>query len=288
MALYVNEEKIENALITSEMDRLRPDYQQVFANQSKQEQEKQLADWARENIIEATLFRQQAREVFPEIEQQEIQSTLQHLLEREGQDGLLYQRLQAGSQEQKKLFEEIADQIRHERLHSQITNNLQQPSEKQIRKYYDQHLTDRFTIPEMVHAAHIVKHPNADESKEQQHQQMCLIKEKLDSGTPFEELAEANSDCPDSGGDLGFFARGKMVPVFEEIVFNLEPGSYSNIFEAEFGWHIAKVIEKRPPAPCSLEKVREVIVRDLIRETEEKALEQFLDTQKENASIEER
>ena len=288
MALYVNEEKIENALITSEMDRLRPDYQQVFANQSKQEQEKQLADWARENIIEATLFRQQAREVFPEIEQPEIQSTLQHLLEREGQDGLLYQRLQAGSQEQKKLYEEIADQIRHERLHSQITNNIQQPSEKQIRKYYDQHLTDRFTIPEMVHAAHIVKHPKADESSERPYQHICQIKEKLDSGISFEELAEASSDCPDSAGDLGFFARGKMVTAFEEVVFNLEAGSYSDVFETEFGWHIAKVIEKRPPTPCSLEQVHKVIVQDLTRQAEEKILEQFLDTEKENASIEKR
>jgi parvulin-like peptidyl-prolyl isomerase len=288
MALYVNEEKIESTLIASEMDRLRPDYQQVFKNQSTQEQEKQLADWARENIIEATLFRQQARETFPEIELKEIQNSLQQLLEHEGQDGTLYQRLQAGVQEQQKLHAEIADQIRHERLHSQITNNIQQPSEKQIRKYYDLHLTDRFTIPEMVHAAHIVKHPNADESKEQQHQQMCQIKEKLDSGTPFEELAEANSDCPDSGGDLGFFARGKMVPAFEEIAFNLEPGSYSNVFETEFGWHITKVIEKHPPAPCSLEKVREVIVRDLTREAEEKVIEQFLDTLKEKGHIEER
>ena len=70
---------------------------------------------------------------------------------------------------------------------------------------------------------------------------------------------------------------------FEEIVFNLEPGSYSNIFETEFGWHIAKVIEKRPPAPCSLEKVREVIVRDLNREAEEKVLEQFLEMLKEKS-----
>ena len=288
MALYVNEEKVENTLIASEMDRLRPDYQQVFKDQSKQEQEKQLTEWARENVIEATLFRQHARIAFPQIHTQEIQNTLQQLLQQEHQDGPLHQRLQAGDQEQIKLHDEISNQIRHEKLRAQITDTVRKPSDKQIRKYYDQHLADRFTISEMVHASQIVKHPNADESKEQQYQQMCQIKEQLDSGVPFEDLAKEHSDCPDSGGDLGLFARGKMVPAFEDVVFNLAPASYSDVFETEFGWHIAKAIEKRPSIPCSLEQVKDVIVQDLTRQAEEKALEQFLDGLKEKADIEER
>ena len=288
MALYVNEEKIENTLIETEVNRLQPDYQQVFKDQPKQEQEKQLTEWAYENIIEAVLFRQHARKAFPQIDPQEIHNTLQQLLQREGQDGPLHQRLLSGPEEQDKLYDEIADQIRHEKLRAQITDTVRKPSDKQIRKYYDQHLIDRFTIPEMVHAAHMVKHPNAEESKEQQHQKMCQVKQQLDSGVPFEDLAAAHSDCPDSAGDLGFFARGKMVPAFEEIVFNLQPGSYSDVFETEFGWHIAKVIEKRPSIPCPLKQVRDVIVQDLTRQAEEKTLEQFLDAKKENANIEER
>ncbi len=287
-SLYINGEEVEGVFIQAEINRLRPQYQQVFADQPKEEQEKQLAQWARENIIEATLYRQQARKSFRQIDPQEIHNTLQQLLGQERPDGPLHQRLQAGTQEQQKLHDEIADQIRHERLQSQITRTIPQPSEKEIRKYYNQHLADRFTVSEMVHAAHIVKHPNAGNSKEQLYRQMCEIKEKLDQGVPFEELAKENSDCPDSGGDLGFFARGKMVPAFEEVVFSLKPGSYSDIFETEFGWHIAKVIKKCPPVPCSLEQVREIIVQDLARQAQEKALEQFLDAQKEKAHIEER
>jgi parvulin-like peptidyl-prolyl isomerase len=79
-----------------------------------------------------------------------------------------------------------------------------------------------------------------------------------------------------------------MVPAFEEVVFNLKPGSYSDVFQTEFGWHIASVIEKRPAVACSLEQVRDVIVGDLTRQAQQKALEQFLDAQKEKAHIEER
>jgi len=288
MELYVNGEIIENTLIEAEINRLRPSYQRVFENQTKEEQEKQLAEWARENMIEAVLFRQQARKTFPEIASQDIQNVLRQLLVRENENGTLHQRLQAGSRQQQKVYEEIADQIRHEKLHTQIAGNVHRPSEKEIRKYYDQHLADCFTIPEMVHAAHIVKYFNADESKEEQYQQMGRIKDKLDQGIPFEELAKANSDCSENAGDLGFFARGKMVPAFEEVVFRLEAGSYSEVFETEFGWHIVRVIEKRPSIPCELDQVREVIVRDLTQQAAQKAVEQFLDAQKEKADIEER
>ncbi|MBL7215828.1 MAG: peptidylprolyl isomerase [Phycisphaerae bacterium] len=288
MTLYVNEEKIESLLIEAEINHLRPNYRQVFADQSEQEQEKQLAEWARENIIEAVLFRQAAEKAFPQIAREEIQNALNALLEQEGGTGPIHQRLECGDEERRKVHDEIAEQIRHEKLHSQITGQISRPSEKEIRTYYDQHLVDRFTIPEMLHAAHIVKHPNANESKEQQYQQMSQIKEKLDNGASFEELAKTHSDCPDSGGDLGFFARGKMVPVFEDVVFDLEPGAYSDVFETEFGFHIVKVIEKRASIPCSLEQVRDVIVRDLMQQAGEKALERFLDAQKEKARIEER
>lgn len=288
MALFVNEEKIENTVIEAEINHLRPSYERFFADQPKEEQEKQLAQWARENVIEAALFRQQAKKEFPRIEPREIQNSLEELLQREGQNGPLHQRIQTGEKEQQALHDEITDQIRCERLHTQITNSIRQPAEKDIWKYYNNHLADRFTIPEMVHAVHIVKHPTPDASKEQNYQQMCHVKKQLDSGVPFEKLAVENSDCPGAAGDLGFFARGKMVPAFEEVVFNLKPGSYSHVFETEFGWHIAKVIEKCPSIPCSLEQVRQVIIQDLTRQAQEKALERFLDVHKEKAHIEER
>ncbi len=287
MTLFVNGEKIDDAVIDAEISRLRPSYQQVFKDQSEAEQEKQLAEWARENVIEAALFQQRAKQSFPEIDPQEIQQMLEHLLENENEFGPLHQQLEAGTQQEQKLRNEIADQIRRDKLSADITANLLGPSEKDVCKYYEQHL-DRFTVPEMVHAAHIVKHPNETESKEQQYQQMQEILVSLNKGVSFEEIAKETSDCPDQAGDLGFFARGQMVQAFEDVIFVLEPGTYSGIFETEFGWHIAKLIEKRPSVPCPLEQVHEVIVRDLTQQSREKEIEKYLDAQKEKACIEDR
>lgn len=287
MALYVNGEHVDDSLIDGEIQRLRPSYEQVFAELNEYDREKQLTEWSRENVIEGVLFRQQARKAFPEIEDQAVQQTLDQLLAGENENGSCHQRLDAGTEEEKKLRSEIADQIRHDRLMQKITADISEPKDKDICKYYDQNI-NRFTVPEMVHAAHIVKHTGPDTTPEALQKDMEQVLERLNSGTSFEELASQYSDCPDSAGDLGFFARGKMVPAFDEVVFNLEPGQYSGVFETEFGFHIAKVYEKRPSVPCQIDQVREIIVRDLQQQAREKAIEKFLDAQKAEVMIEER
>ena len=65
---------------------------------------------------------------------------------------------------------------------------------------------------------------------------------ELKNGADFAALAVANSDCPSgrSGGDLGPFGRGQMVPEFEEAAFNMEVGQVSGLIETDFGYHIVK------------------------------------------------
>ena len=85
----------------------------------------------------------------------------------------------------------------------------------------------------------------------------------LTAVSPFEELAGEHSDCPETRPAIWVFSRrGQMVRRFEEVGFSIwNRAPTADIFETEFGLHIAKVYEKRvPPMPCPLEQVREVIV----------------------------
>lgn len=83
--------------------------------------------------------------------------------------------------------------------------------------------------------------------------------ERLDAGEEFGALAqEASSDTSAaSGGQLGWFESGMMVPDFEAAVVALEPGAVSAPVQTQFGWHIVKLNETRLRDVPSIDEVRD-------------------------------
>ncbi|OPZ16122.1 MAG: Foldase protein PrsA 1 precursor [candidate division BRC1 bacterium ADurb.BinA364] len=117
---------------------------------------------------------------------------------------------------------------------------------------------------------------------------MRKLREELAKGADFAQAAARNSDCPDNGGDLGYFPRGQMVPEFENVVFSLKRGQISEVFRTEFGLHIATVTDKRPARPYEFEQVKDTIRRELRGGLRQKAIEDFIDAERAKARIEER
>jgi len=101
-------------------------------------------------------------------------------------------------------------------------------------------------MSDQIRASHIlVNHADAPQantqlSAEDAMAQIVGLKEQIEGGTPFEQVASENSDCPSSrqGGDLGNFGRGAMVPEFDKAAFELEVGALSDVVETMFGYHL--------------------------------------------------
>ena len=76
---------------------------------------------------------------------------------------------------------------------------------------------------------------------DQEFEAQDLVK-KLDEGVSFEDLARDHSNCPSgkSGGSLGEFGKGMMVPEFEKVAFSLTPGEVSGPVKTQFGYHLIK------------------------------------------------
>jgi parvulin-like peptidyl-prolyl isomerase len=109
-------------------------------------------------------------------------------------------------------------------------------------KMMDEISKDTAKEEEQVRASHIL----VDSEEEAQE-----VIERLDAGEDFAELAiELSTDTGSgaNGGDLGWFGRGRMVPEFEEVAFNIKINEISDPVQSDFGWHIIKKIgqEVRP------------------------------------------
>jgi peptidyl-prolyl cis-trans isomerase C len=161
----------------------------------------------------------------------------------------------------------------------------------EVKNFYDQNL-DRFKQGDSVHAAHILiglpQNPTPEAKSEAKAKATAVLK-TVKAGGDFATLARANSQDSGSaqnGGDLGFFPKGQMTPAFEEAAFKLKPGTTSGLVETPFGFHIIKVLERRPPRTAPFEEVSGQIKDFLTQGQREQKLEQFVESVKKKGKIE--
>ena len=137
--------------------------------------------------------------------------------------------------------------------------------ERQARDEY-RAFPEKFRSPEQIRARHILI-PACVCAPERVREQAEAILARLQAGESFEDIARQESADKGSaaeGGDLGFFARGKMVPPFEEAAFALkQPGELSGLVPTQFGIHIIRLEERKLPAKQSFDDVREALMADV-------------------------
>jgi parvulin-like peptidyl-prolyl isomerase len=185
---------------------------------------------------------------------------------------------------QRVLLQQAAGPVSPEELLSGITQNVARPKPKEVAAYYQQ-CKSLFHVPESIRAAHIVKNVDETASEEQAETAIRDIEAALRNGADFEELADRYSDCPGLGGDLGFFARGEMVDEFETAVCALQPGETSGVFRSPFGFHIAKLLERRPARLQSLNEVRDQIEEHLWSQRKQRVAAEFIEGLRARAQI---
>jgi len=284
MAFIVNREKVEDSVIQQEVERLRPDYERVFADQDAEEREAQLLEWSRENVVEKVLINQDAEKNGGKIPPEQVEAVLAKLKERYDDSGQLYKDFNAENDEQIK--KDIARQMRIEQRIGQVCKNLPKPSQAAIRKYYEEN-QEQFKSGERARVAHIVKYVNWQTDEKTAYEAISRAYEEIKNGVAFEVVVDKHTDCADSGGDLGFVMRGQMVEEFEDVVFNLGAGQVSDIFRTRFGFHVAKVYAREPAAVAGLEEVKDRITDALKEQMRSEAIDKFIDGLKSEAKIEE-
>lgn len=120
-------------------------------------------------------------------------------------------------------------------------------NEALVREAYDRTL-------EEIHAAHILIRMESNASPEdtlKAYKRLLELKKRIENGESFEAVAKSKTGSEDptvqkNGGDLGYFTAFQMVYQFEDAAYSTPVGQVSNPFRTRFGYHILKVIDRRP------------------------------------------
>ncbi len=105
--------------------------------------------------------------------------------------------------------------------------------------------------------------PSAQDSLQVREQVWQLYHDLLE-GADFAQMAQEHSADPGSGatgGDLGWFGRGRMVPVFEEAAFATPTGQIAEPVLSNFGWHIIETLDRRGSGPDEEVSARHILIR---------------------------
>ena len=177
-------------------------------------------------------------------------------------------------------------------------------SDEEVKKYYEDNKS-KFHRPEAYHTRHILaayfppealRNQTVEELKKNKEyfariaeQKIDKVIEELKKGADFKELAKNQSDDESSrenGGDLDFIYKGIFEASFDEAAGKLKPGETSGKIRTRFGFHVIKLIEKKPAELAPFEEMKTGIQKYLFLEEAKKYVANYIEKLKQNAKIE--
>lgn len=148
---------------------------------------------------------------------------------------------------------DVHDMIREQMIVSEMENTITKDltvTPAEIKRFFNKIPKDSLPFLDAeAEVAQIVRVAKiSPQQKEQTKAELLAIRDEILRGADFATLAKKHSADPSvatNGGDMGWSARGRMVPEFEAMAFRLKPGEISMPFETDFGIHILQLIERR-------------------------------------------
>ena len=134
-------------------------------------------------------------------------------------------------------------------------------SDSELRAAYQKNLAS-YHQEEQLHARHILITAAGGLSDDKARARADSLRKAAAAGADFADLARRFSQEPgasSSGGDLGWFGRGRMVKEFEAAAFALKPGEVSPVVKSQFGYHVIRLEERKPAGTKSFAEVKEEI-----------------------------
>ena len=249
-AAVVNGAPIPVSRLQLELDRVRRGGDDGDATVAKVDQADvpRLAHALLDGLIDRTIVLQRAKSAGLSVSEAEVQRASDALADDARKGGAAWndQLAKAGQN-----AEQLSDELREAMLAAKYVadqTGKERASPAEARAWYDAHKSV-FDEPESVHCLQIVAR-TPDEAKS--------VLDQLRAGASFDKLARQVSTSPDgrNGGDLGWFPKGTMPKVFDDTCFSLGTGKISGVVASPYGYHVFKLLGRRPARSRAFKEVQ--------------------------------
>jgi parvulin-like peptidyl-prolyl isomerase len=288
---------VDGEVITlSEVDNAMPDYGKANILDEgnpldKEIRLRQARKEVLEQLIEEKLLQKVASRFGIKIEKEDIDKAMERIRQ-EGfkSDDQMKKDLAANGFTMEGYRHFLTAQIRRARIIEALIKPDVSMAENKLREYYESH-AGNYISPEVKVSQILIQVPHEATAKDWQtaKKKMEMVLQGLKSGTTFEKMAAVYSDdaaSARSGGDLGFFTKGEMVPMLEQVVFNMEVGAVSGVIQSSQGLHLLKVTERKPGSIPSFEEAKGRAMADYYQQEVARLYAKWLQDLKAHSSVE--
>lgn len=298
MALIINGQTVDSEVIDQEFSNVKG-YFESLSNVQCCERDDEFRGYAQDNVVARVLLTQEASNAIAPSDDSEIDREIDRLKEEAGGEAPFIAMMGLGPEGEQAIRPDIDINLRIQKLIEQAASPLPEPDDDELRAFYDRH-AEHFMTAEQVRAVHMLKNPRRGEDRPAAYDELRQARREAMAGGDFVELAkrhsakyaeweQADEETRKQIGDpidLGFFSRGQMMEEFEAVAFSLEENEVGPVFLTHFGFHLVKVVERKPSVPKPFEEVRDEVLKLYLEDHRQQAVRDLVEKLKAKATIE--
>ncbi|HEY5548443.1 MAG TPA: peptidylprolyl isomerase [Coriobacteriia bacterium] len=233
-----------------------------------------------DGLIDLSLVQAAGKDLGVSVTTKQIDDYVAGLVQQYGSQAALDTAMKSAGFDMAMLREQISNSLLMQAVSSKVASGAAAPTAAQIKVYYDANKT-QFSTPAQVHATHILI-ATADKTLAES------LLSQVKNGGDFVALAKKYSTDPGSkaaGGDLGWAGSSAYVTEFAGAVDAMKVNEV-RLVQTQFGWHIIKLLGKRPAAQQTLAEATPAATQALTQNASSDAFAKYLAGLRKKAKIE--
>jgi peptidyl-prolyl cis-trans isomerase C len=290
MNIKINGEVLPAEAVQFELNRLMQYHAKLTNPQQARKEEATLRRQAVDQAIGAKLLITEAMRLDFKIPAAVLEKKMDRVVSDAGGRAKFDEMLRRQAIPETRIREGIERSAKVEKLIEKITEDVPDPTEKEILEHFQAHSAEYARV-ERAQVRHILIKPesSSDQNRNVARSRLLEIKDRIENGADFGDEASAHSHCPSGkkkGGNLGWVSRGAAIPELDAALFSMDVDELSEPVETPLGFHLLHKTAHDEGGEVTLDQVSDK-VRDFLRHVRRgQAISAYVDDLKKKAVIE--